>query len=66
MKVLWALLPTTFKVLSVVAVDGVDTETRFSGKAGVGVPVSDASASMVKSPLTADDADDLGVGGIGR
>ena len=27
---------------AVVAVDGVDTETQFSGKAGLGIPVSDA------------------------
>ena len=49
---------------AVVAVDGVDTETRFSGKAGLGIPVSDAlSAYGEVSFLTADDADDLGVGG---
>ena len=27
---------------AIVAVDGADTETEFSGKAGVGVPVTDA------------------------
>ena len=27
---------------AIVAVDGVDTETEFSGKAGIGVPVTDA------------------------
>ena len=49
---------------AVVAVDGVDTETQFSGKAGLGIPVSDAlSAYGEVSFLTADDADDLGVGG---
>ena len=46
------------------AADGVDTETRFSGKAGVGVPVSDAIGIYGEvSFITADDADDLGVGG---
>ena len=49
---------------AIVAVDGADTETRFSGKAGVGVPVSDALGVYGEvSFLTADDADDLGVGG---
>jgi len=49
---------------AVVAVDGVDTETRFSGKAGLGIPVSDAlSAYGELSFLTADKSDDLGVGG---
>ena len=49
---------------AIVAADGVDTETRFSGKAGLGIPVSDAlSAYGEVSFLTADDADDLGVGG---
>ncbi len=49
---------------AVVAVDGVDTETEFSGKAGVGIPVSDAIGVYGEiSFLTADDADDLGVGG---
>ena len=48
----------------VVAVDGVDTETQFSGKAGLGIPVSDAlSAYGEVSFLTADDDDDFGVGG---
>ena len=27
---------------AIVAVDGVETDTQFSGKAGVGIPVSDA------------------------
>ena len=49
---------------AVVAVDGVDTETEFSGKAGIGVPVSDAIGVYGEvSFLTADDSDDLGVGG---
>ena len=49
---------------AIVAADGVDTETRFSGKAGVGVPVSDAIGVYGEvSFITADDADDLGVGG---
>ena len=50
---------------AIVAVDGVDTETQFSGKAGLGIPVSDAlSAYGEVSFLTADDDDDFGVGGI--
>ena len=49
---------------AVVAVDGVDTETEFSGKAGVGIPVSeDIGVYGEVSFLTADDSDDLGVGG---
>ena len=49
---------------AIVAVDGEDTDTQFSGKAGVGVPVSDALGVYGElSFLTADDADDLGVGG---
>ena len=49
---------------AIVAVDGVDTETEFSGKAGIGVPVSDAIGVYGElSFLTADDSDDLGVGG---
>ena len=49
---------------AVVAVDGVDTETQFSGKAGLGLPVSDALGVYGEvSFLTADDSDDLGVGG---
>ena len=51
---------------AVVAVDGVDTETQFSGKAGIGVPVTDAlSAYGELSFITAEDEflDDLGVGG---
>lgn len=49
---------------AVIAVDGVDSETRFSGKAGAGIPVTDAVGVYGElSFLTADDADDLGVGG---
>ena len=49
---------------AIVAVDGEDTETEFSGKVGLGVPVSDAlSAYGEVSFLTADDDDDFGVGG---
>ena len=49
---------------AIVAVDGVETETQFSGKAGLGVPVSDALGVYGEvSFLTADDSDDLGVGG---
>ena len=49
---------------AVVAVDGADTETEFSGKAGVGIPVSEAIGVYGEvSFLTADDSDDLGVGG---
>ena len=49
---------------AIVAVDGEETDTQFSGKAGVGVPVSDALGVYGElSFLTADDADDLGVGG---
>ena len=49
---------------AIVAVDGVDTETEFSGKAGIGIPVSDAIGVYGElSFLTADDSDDLGVGG---
>ena len=39
-------------------------ETQFSGKAGLGIPVSDAVGVYGEvSFLTADDSDDLGVGG---
>ena len=49
---------------AIVAADGVDTETQFSGKAGLGIPVSDAVGVYGEvSFLTADDSDDLGVGG---
>ena len=47
-----------------VAVDGEDTDTQFSGKAGVGIPVSDNVGVYGElSFLTADDDDDFGVGG---
>ena len=49
---------------AIVAVDGVDTETEFSGKAGIGIPVSDAIGVYGElSFLTAEDDDDFGVGG---
>ena len=49
---------------AIVAIDGSDTETEFSGKAGLGIPVSDALGVYGEvSFLTADDSDDLGVGG---
>jgi hypothetical protein len=49
---------------AIVAVDGAETDTQFSGKAGIGVPVSDAIGVYGElSFLTADDDDDFGVGG---
>ena len=49
---------------AIVAVDGEDTDTQFSGKAGLGLPISDAlSAYGEVSFLTADDDDDFGLGG---
>ena len=49
---------------AVVAVDGEETETEFSGKVGLGIPVSDAlSAYGEVSFLTAEDDDDFGLGG---
>ena len=49
---------------AVVAVDGVDTETQFSGKAGLGFGVADNLGVYGEvSFLTADDSDDLGLGG---
>ena len=49
---------------AIVAVDGEDTDTQFSGKAGVGVPVTDALGVYGEmSFLTAEDDDDFGVGG---
>ena len=45
---------------AIVAADGVDTETQFSGKAGLGIPVSDALGVYGEvSFLTAEDEDDL-------
>ena len=49
---------------AIVAVDGAETDTQFSGKAGVGVPVTSAIGVYGElSFLTADDDDDFGVGG---
>ena len=49
---------------AIVAVDGQDTDTQFSGKAGIGVPVSDALGVYGEmSFLTAEDDDDFGLGG---
>ena len=49
---------------AVVAVDGEETDTQFSGKAGLGIPVSDAlSAYGEVSFLTTEDEDDFGLGG---
>jgi hypothetical protein len=49
---------------AIVAVDGEETDTQFSGKVGVGVPVSDALGVYGEmSFLTAEDEDDFGVGG---
>jgi hypothetical protein len=49
---------------AIVAVDGVDSETQFSGKAGLGVPVTDALGVYGElSFLTADDSDNNGYGG---
>ena len=51
---------------AIIAVDGEENSTRFSGKAGVGIPVSDTlSAYGEISFLTAEDEfmEDLGVGG---
>ena len=49
---------------AIVAVDGEETDTQFSGKAGLGLPISDAlSAYGEVSFLTAEDEDDFGVGG---
>ena len=49
---------------AIVAVDGEETDTQFSGKAGVGLPVSDALGVYGEmSFLTAEDEDDFGLGG---
>ena len=49
---------------AIVAVDGEETDTQFSGKAGVGVPVTDSIGVYGElSFLTADDDDDFGLGG---
>ncbi len=43
---------------------GEDSDTQFSGKAGLGLPVSDNLGVYGEvSFLTADDSDDLGLGG---
>jgi len=49
---------------AIVAVDGEESDTQFSGKAGLGLPVSDAIGVYGEvSFLTAEDDDDFGVGG---
>ena len=51
---------------AIVATDGAENSTRFSGKAGFGIPVSDAVGVYGElSFITAEDEfmDDLGVGG---
>jgi hypothetical protein len=49
---------------AIVAVDGEDTDTQFSGKAGLGLPVSEALGVYGElSFLTAEDEDDFGLGG---
>ena len=49
---------------AIVAVDGADTDTQFSGKAGLGIPVSDQFGVYGElSFLTADDNDNNGYGG---
>ena len=49
---------------AVVAVDGEETDTQFSGKAGLGVAVTDAVGVYGEvSFLTAEDEDDFGLGG---
>jgi len=49
---------------AIVAVDGADTDTQFSGKAGLGIPVSDALGVYGEvSFITADDTDNNGYGG---
>ena len=48
-----------------VHVDGEETDTQFSGKAGLGIPVSDAlSAYGEVSFLTTEDDDDFGLGTV--
>lgn len=49
---------------ALVSVDGEETETEFSGKVGLGFPVSDAVGVYGElSFLTAEDDDDFGLGG---
>ena len=49
---------------AIVAVDGQETDTQFSGKAGIGVPVSESLGVYGEmSFLTAENEDDFGLGG---
>ena len=49
---------------ALVAPDGADSDVQFSGKAGLGVPVSDALGVYGElSFITADDTDNNGYGG---
>ena len=49
---------------AIVAVDGEESDTQFSGKAGLGLPVSEAIGVYGEvSFLTAEDEDDFGLGG---
>ena len=49
---------------AIVAVDGEDSDTQFSGKAGLGLDVADGLGVYGEvSFLTADDEDDFGLGG---
>ena len=49
---------------AIVSVDGEESETQFSGKAGLGVPVTDAFGVYGEvSFLTTEEEDDLGLGG---
>ena len=49
---------------AIVSEDGEESDTQFSGKAGVGFPVSDAVGVYGElSFLTAEDDDDFGLGG---
>ena len=49
---------------AIVAVDGEDTDTQFSGKAGLGFDVTEQVGVYGEvSFLTADDDDDFGLGG---
>jgi len=49
---------------AIVSVDGEESDTQFSGKAGLGLPVSDAIGVYGEvSFLTTEDEDDFGLGG---
>jgi len=49
---------------AIVAVDGEESDTQFSGKAGLGLPVGDNLGVYGEvSFLTAEDEDDFGLGG---